>query len=419
MVTNLNPLGFLAAGRAQDAELLIGETERLVSALGPTSIDLKPAVDALNVAKALYEAQSYTKAVVQAKRAASLAMRLNDRFNAYLEAWKDLQSCRDELEALGFPTDSLETALALADKEVVHRVEEGGSMVPDYLGATARLEEAVQRARTLVADAKVSTREILLASLAVEALSDAQPREAPSWLATRLETLVEQATRELALGHVSAAYNVAREARTRADGARSESLRASEDLEMSAAILDGLGATGHAADALRTKVLATRGALAQGLSDATSALARTRLISEEVAAFAKEYPAARKGLDSAQEVYARLRHDGFCSYAVERALAAARRALDEGDWSGAHHEVGLASDCFARLWADQEKLGHAIAEIDERVGLLQGFRLPLLPEVEEVLTRAKAEVRSGHIAGAHEDVLLAKALMAQATRTGS
>lgn len=419
MFANLNPLGFLAAAKARDAELFIGETEQLLSALGPTSIDLKPALEALEAAKSLYAAESYAKALAQAKRAASLATSLNDRFNAYLATWKDLQTCRDELDALGFPADSLDDALARADKAVVRRVEEDGTTVPDYLGATELLEDAVREARGLVAQARATAHEILLASLALEALSDSQPTGAPNWLALRLEPLIEHATRELALGHVPEAQRLATEARTRADGARSGSARAWESLEMTAAILDGLAATGHAADALRARVVAAWSSLAQGLPDPASAHAVTHHISKDVAAFAREFPAARKDLDRAEEIYARLRQEGFCSYAVERALSAARRALDEGRWLVAREQVERASECYARLWEDQGRLERAITELDERVGLLRGFRLPLLPEVEEVLTRARAEVRSGHVAGAHEDVLLANALMTQATRTGS
>ncbi len=419
MLASLNPLGFIAAAKARDAELFIGETQQLVSALGPTNVDLKPAVEALEAAKSLYAAQSYSKALAQAKRAASLATSLNDRFNAYLAAWKDLQACRDELDALGFPADSLEDALARADKAVVHRVEEAGTAVPDYLGATEMLERAVREARGLVAQARSTAHEILLASLAVEALSEDDPMGATNWLGVRLEPLIERATRELALGHLPAAHRLATQARSRADRARAGSARALESLEMTTAILDGLAATGRAADALRARIAAARSSLAQGFPDSASALAATRKISEDVAAFAKDYPVAKKDLDRVEEIYARLRRDGFCSYPVDHALAAARRRLEEGEWSMAREHVEHASSCFARLWEDQEKLGRAIAEIDERVGMLKGFRLPLLPEVEEILARAKAEVRRGHVAGAREDVLLAKAVMALATQTGS
>ncbi len=419
MLANLNPLGFFAAAKARDAELFIGETEQLVSALGPTSVDLKPAVEALEAAKSLYAAESYSKALAQAKRAASLATSLNDRFTAYFAAWKDLQACRDELDALGFPADSLDDALDRADKAVVRRVEEAGTEVPDYLGATEMLKRAVREARGLVVQARSAAHEILLATLAVEALSDDQPKGATNWLMLRLEPMVERATRELALGHVTEARRLATHARTRADGARSKAARVWESLEMSAAILDGLAAGGRAADALRARIAAARGSLAKGFSDPASALAVTRQISEDVAAFAKDYPAAKRELDRVEEIYVRLRRDGFCSYAVDHALAAARRRLEDGEWSGAREQVERASGCFARLWEDQEKLGRAIAEIDERVGMLKGFRLPLLYEVEEILDRAKAEVRSGHVAGAREDVLLANTVMALATQTGS
>jgi tetratricopeptide (TPR) repeat protein len=419
MFANAHPLGFLAAAKALDAEHLIGQTEQLVMALGPSEADLKPAEEALAAAKALYAAQDYSKAIAGAKRAAALAVSLNERFSAYMAAWKVLQACMEELERLGFPTEGLEVALAAADREVVRQVEEGGTLVPNYLGATEELERATEEARTLVTRARETSHEIFLATLAVEALSDSPSTPAPSWLGTRLDRMVEQATRELALGHVPAASQIASETRARADDALAGAARTWELLDLAAAILDGLGAMGRVADALREKIESARGSLARGFLDRTTASVVAHRLSDEVASFAKHYPRARSILERAERVYARLQEDGFCSYDVDGALSEARRALEAGEWESVRQHVERASQSFLRLRTEQEALTQAIAEIDERVSLLKDCRLPLLPEVQEILDRAKEEVRSCRLSGAGEDLLLANSLMMQATRTGS
>ncbi len=419
MFDHVHPLAFLGAAKAHDAEFLIGQTERLVAALDPTETALKPAQEALNAAKALYAAQEYAKAVAQAERAATLAVSLNDRFTAYMAAWKDLQACRDELQEIGFPTEGLESALAAADKQVARPVGEAGAIVPDYLGATETLGRAMQDAHALVAQARETSREIFLATLAVEALSDSSARQAPSCTALRLERMVEQATRELALGHVAAAQVIASEARARADDAIAGAARAWERLDMVEAILDGLGAEGPLAARLQAKVAAARHALARGIPDRASAHTIVRNLSDETADLARHYPPSRRLLERADRVYASLRKDGFSSPELDAAFADARTALGNGAWSTVREKVAYVSEAFARLRSEQQALARAIGEVDERVALLTGFRLPLLPEVQETLNRAKEATRSGRIAAANNDLAVAGALMMQATRNGS
>ena len=419
MLDHVHPLAFLGAAKAHDAEFLIGQTERLVIALDPTETNLKPAQEALNAAKALYAAQDYAKAVAQAERAAALALSLNDRFTAYMAAWKDFQACRGELQEIGFPTEGLEAALDAADKRVARPVSEAGTIVPDYLGATETLARAMEGARALVAQARETSREIFLATLAVEALSDFPGRKAPSWMALRLEHMVEQATRELALGHLAAAHLIASEARARADDALAGAARAWERLDMVAAILDGLGAEGPLAASLAAKVAAAREGLARGIPDRASVHALARDLSDETAAFARHYPPARRLLEQADQAYASLRKEGFSSSDVEAALADARMALGNGAWAAVREKVAYTSGVFERLRSEQQALARAIGEIDERVGLLTGFHLPLLPEVQLVLSRAREAARSGRIAAANDELVVAGALMTQATRTGS
>ncbi len=394
-------------------------TEQIVTALQAGAVDLTPAQEALGVAKALHAHHDYSEAVAQAKRAETLAATLNDRFTRYMAAWKSMQACREELRAVGFPTDRLEAALAAADRETVHTVEEAGTLVPNYHGAAAMLEEATEEARALVSRAREASHEILTASLAVEALAEAGPTEAPTWLALRLEEMVEGATRDLALGNVSAARRIAAEVKVRAEDSLAGASRVGEILDMAASMLDGLGAEGPALDGLIRKVESAREALRRGTVDRETAAVAARRLSDEVAAYAGQYPRARRVLERAERVYADLQRQGFSSYEVERTLTRGRRALGVGEWTVVRDTVGRASESFLRLRRDQDALARSIADLDERVTLLKGFDLPLLSDIEEIVGRAKEEVRNGRLSGANEDLLLASLLMAQATRNGS
>jgi hypothetical protein len=390
-----------------------------VSALTPLQADIKPAAEALNAAKSLYAAQEYSKAVAQAIRAGALAVSLNDRFNAYMAAWKDLQECREELRALDFPTDALENALKIADKEVARRVQEDGAAVPNYLGATAMLERAAAAARELVGHAQATSREIFLATLAVEALSESQTAPVASPLTLRLEEMVEQATRELALGHLPAASKIASEVKARADGILAGAAHLYETLDLASAILDGLGADGPIVDELAEKIVAVREALDQKLLDRTTGLAVAQRVSGDIAAFAKHYPPARRLLEHADRLYAGLQVEGYRSVEVESTLAEARRALGAGDWTSLEESVQSASQAFVRLREERTVMQEAIHEVDDRVNVLKACRLRMLPEVEELLSHAKEEADHFRLSAAKAILLHANAILMQATLAGS
>lgn len=419
MLENLHPLGFLESHRALDAELLIGKADALVHTLGPTEVDLRPALEALSAAKALFAAEAYSKALAQARRAASLATSLNERFTNYMGAWKVIQDCREELERIGYPTDPLDTALASADRETVRQVEEGGTLVPNYLGATALLEQAAADARRLVALAREASHDVFLATLAVEALSDSPSRRMPSWLAVRLEGLVERATHELARGNAPEARRIAAEARIRADDARAGSTRAWEVLDLAAAMLDGLEAYGSLAEELSKKVDSTRTALSQGFLDRTTAIGVANRVSADVAAFAKRFPKLRGDLEQRELEVAVLRMEGFRSPLIEDALAQARDALGRGEWAIVADRLAGVATGMARDRSDRTRIARGIAEVEERAKLLEGFQLPMMPGVVELLGRAKSGLRGWRLSEAREDLDLANALMAEATRTGS
>lgn len=419
MFGNVHPLGVLGEAKAQDAEMLIGQTELLVTALSPLQADLQPATQALEVAKSLYAAQEYSKAVTQAIRAGALAVSLNDRFNAYMAAWKDLQACRDELVGLGFPTDALEDALGDADMEVARRVEEDGTTVPNYTGATAMLVQAVSEARSMVGRARATSREIFLATLAVESLSEAPSVQVSSPLTLRLEEMVEQASRELALGRLPTASKLASEAKVRADAILTGAAHVYETLDFAEAILDGLGAEGTIAEALAEKIDAAREALDRGLLDRTTGLAVAQQMSGEVASFAKHFPAARKVLEQAEHLYGVLYKEGYRSDEVESALGSARRDLGAGDWTGVRAVAGRATEAFVRLREERSKVLRAIREVAQQVNILKVCRLRMLPEVEQLLSHAREQADGFRLSAAKEVLDQACAVLTQATQAGS
>jgi hypothetical protein len=405
--------------RAQNVDRVIRMTEQLVSALDRSQADLAPARDALKVAKSLYTDHDYSEAVAQAKRAETLATSLNERFDAYVSAWKALQASRDELERLGFPTEDLERVVGAAEEVMMHRVDEDNTTVPDYVGATRLLEGAMQQVRETVDHARLASREILLASVAVEALSEFQADRTPSWLALRLEELVEQSTRELALGNVVAAQRLASEAKRRADEARAGDVRAKERLEQAAYTLEELSAAGPAVERLEEQLESTRTAFAKTILDATTTEVVVDRVSTEVAFFADHYSQACGLLDHAERVYAELQREGFFSYEVDAALVEARRVLGIGDWAGVTRNVRRATECFVRRRKEREALAESLADIHERVKLLEDVRLPLLPDIQDLLARASEEFQGGRFSGASEDLFLANVLMRHATRSGS
>src|SRR2546421_10090225 len=73
-------VGFLRSSKVRNAENAIGQLEGLVTVLWLTQADIKPAEEALQVAKQLFAGGQYAKAFHAAKRAESLAIMLDERF---------------------------------------------------------------------------------------------------------------------------------------------------------------------------------------------------------------------------------------------------------------------------------------------------------------------------------------------------
>lgn len=379
-------------------------------------MDLRPAQAALAAAKDLYEAHDYSKAGVQAKRASALAVTLNGRFTSYLASWREVQRLMEELRSIGYPIDAVEEALAAADTESARLVEEDGSELVNYVGATAILDRAARQARALVAAARKASRDIFLATLAVTALREPETPKTETWLAVRLDDLVMQATHELALGNLCEAVQLAEEARRHADSARGKATRAQRVLEEAEVVTEHVKAEGPVADRLEDRIGSIRDALVKGYVDSTTANLVADHVSNEAIVFADSYSRCRRVLEHAERVYARLQEEGFFSDSAEAALREARQALGTGDWTGVRENVRRASEAFVRRRRERALIAKAISDLEGRVMLLRDFRLPFLPDVEEILGWAKEEFESGRYSGANEDVLLANALMIQATR---
>lgn len=407
------------AWRAQNADRVLRMTEQLVSALGTGQADLAPAHAVLSAAKAHYLDRDYSEAVSQAKRAEALAATLNERFDAYMAAWKALQGCREELEGLGMSADAIADVLGAAERTLSRRVDEDGSPVPDYVGATELLERAAAEARESASRARFTSRQILLASIAVEAISAVPSQATPSWLGLRLEELIEQATHELALGHLAEAERLASEAKERAEEARTGRAREQECLEEAAASLKPLRAESPAAERFAERLESTQDALAKGLPDPASADLVVARLSSQVASFVDRYGHAQRLLEHAEKVYARLKDGGFASYEVDGALSEARHALGRGDWATVKESVCRATESFARRRRDRDALARSITDFRGQITRFRDVQLPMLPDLRELLARAEEEFQSGRFSGAKEDLLVANVLLRRSLGSGS
>lgn len=411
MFANADAPGFRGASRAHDVSRLIRYTERLVADLGLVPTDLERAREALHAAKVLFAAQNFSEAAAQAKRAGVLAVSLNDRFNAYVAAWRDLQTCIGELEGIGFPTDSFETSVREAERAMTRWVEEEGSLVPDYRGATAQLEKAAEKARTILIEARQSTREILLASLAIEALSEARSLPSLVSLIVSLEGTVEEATRELALGHASEAFQLASEARRRAEevlviGLPSRGLAAAID-ELSVDV----DAVSRAADAPEDGLAAVDQGVPRGRLQAT--------VWQQTPTFMEKVARTRQVLEHAEQIHAQLRAEGYALPDVDEALAEAHRAMETDDWERVRESLRRALRTVVTRRDERISVAREISELRERVTRLKDFHLPFLLDVEDVLERAREELRSGRPADAKDFLICAAELLSRATRSGS
>src|SRR6266699_2475351 len=352
--TKNSGVGFLKATKARHAEEAIGQSEGLVTVLRLTQADLKPAEDSIRIAKHLFDAHQYAKAFHAAKRAESLALSLDERFNGYTKAAKALRSRIEAMRHLGLVTDTIEGIVRRAEEKILAGAWENGTFVPNYLEARVLVERAEHEGRILQEKAERASNAIFTAELAIERLVETQGPPDPiafaNGVGAPLEAALQDATRELAVGNAQGAALIAR------------------DLEAKATFL------------------------------------RTR------------FGEATKGLADAEVLYSRLQREGFQSYDADVALRDARRAVREGNYARAKEHLERALQAFLRRTNAKQALAKAIVETQTRSKLLQGSGLTFLPDSQDVLGRAEREFAGGNYAGSSEDLRLATVLLDQATR---
>ena len=78
--------------------------------------------------------------------------------------------------------------------------------------------------------------------------------------------------------------------------------------------------------------------------------------------------------------------------------------------------VERAHGAFVRRRNAREALAKALAETQRRVELIHTVDFPMLPDVQEVLTRAEREFREGNYSGSSEDLQIATVLLAHASK---
>src|SRR2546422_9634695 len=101
-------VGFLKSSKVRNAEEAIGQSEGLLIVLRLTQADIKPAEDALQIAKRFFDSRQFSKAFNAAKKADSRAITLDERFGGYQKAAKGHQSRIDSIRRLVLRAEHLE-----------------------------------------------------------------------------------------------------------------------------------------------------------------------------------------------------------------------------------------------------------------------------------------------------------------------
>lgn len=414
-----NGVGILRSFRARHAEEAIQHSEGLVTVLRLSNVDLRPAEDALAVAKQLFGAHQFSRALNAARRAEALAISLDERFDGYQKAVNTLQIRVRDLQRLGLHTEELEAALGHAEETMVRGLWENGAFVPNYVEARVVLDRAAEEGRKLLIEANAASNQIFLAELAIEVLADVEGPRSPAAFAggaTRdLERALEETTRELALGHIDVAKRMASELATRAEKLRADYLESAKILRATEDRLTELRGEGIVTEHLEAQLTFARDMLERGII--TPALEMTRRLAEEAVALGQAHREAATGLADAEAIYAKLVREGFHSYEADAAIKDARRAVKEGSYGRALEHLQKAHAAFVRRRNAREALAKALEEAQKRVESMEEGQFPLLPDVREVLGRAEREFKQGNYSGSSEDLQIATVLLSRDTRS--
>jgi len=411
-------VGFLKSSKVRNAEEAIGQSEGLLTVLRLTQADIKPAEDALLIAKRFFDSNQFSKAFHAAKKAESLAITLDERFGGYQKAAKALQSRIDSMRRLGLRTEELETLLGRAEKKVLSGIWDSGAFVPNYLEARVFVERAEQEGRAFQERAEKASNSIFLAELAIESLGEMQGPADPERFAdgatSELEQSLHEATRQLALGDAEGATKVASEIDAKATLLKKLYVDTTKSFDATEAQMSYLRGEGVLTNGLEARHQDRARHGRERPHQAASAMA-TRLRSE-VEVIGNAYRKATTGIADAEVLYARLQREGFHSYEADVALRDTRRSIREGNYARAIEFLERALHAFGRRTNAREALGRAIEEARKRAEFLRGSGLTFLPDIQEVLTRAEREFHQGNFIGSSEDLRIATVLLDQVTR---
>jgi hypothetical protein len=417
---NESSAGLLRSSKARNAENAIGHLESLVTVLQLRLMqaDIKPAEDALEIAKQLFTGGEYAKAFHAAKRAESLAITLDERFGEYQTAANALRSRIQSMQRLGLRVDLLEAILARAEEKVLAGTWEDGRFVPNYVEARGLLERAEQEGGAFEHKAERASNGIFMAELAIESLGDlygpADPVAFSHGATSGLEGLLHDATKELALGNADGATEVARDIVARAEHLKERYADTVKSLDATEAQMTHLRGEGILTNGAEGEIQIAWETLGKGLIEPAAAMASR--VEGEVEAIASAYRKATLGLADAELLYSRLQSEGFQSYEAEVAIRDARRLIREANYARAVEHLERALHAFARRTNARASLAKAIETTRKRVQLLQGSGLTFLPDIQEVLTRAEREFQQGNFSGSSEDLRIATVLLGQASR---
>ena len=410
--------GFLRATKARHAEEAIGHSEGLVTVLRLTQADLKPAEEALTIAKQFFEMHHYSKAFQAAKRAEALAITLDERFSGYQKAAAVLKSRLAAMRRLGLRVDPLDAVLGQAEEKILSGVWENGAFVPNYLEARVLLEGAEQDGRGLQEKAERASNAIFMAEIAIEALANLKDLADPAAFArgatSDLERSLHNATRELALGNADAAAKIGADLEATATRRKAGYADTRNSLAETDTQLADLRGEGVLTQTLEGQLRIANETLAKGLIEPAAAMAGR--LGGEAKSLAELYRRAATGLSDAEILYSRLHREGFHSYEADAALRDARRAVREGSYARAVDHLERTLQAFARRTNARVALSQAIEETRTRVRLLQGSGLVFMPDIQEVLGRAEREFHQGNFTGSSEDLRIAVVLLDQVTR---
>jgi len=408
-------IGFLKATKARHAEEAIGHSEGLVTVLKLTQADLKPAEEALRIAKDLFISQDYVKALRAARRAESLAITLDERYSGYQKAEKALRSRIAEMLHLGLNTEHLEAMIGRAEEKILGGIWENGAFVPNYLEARVILERTEQEGRTLQDKAERASNGIFLAELSIEALVEtkgpADARVFARGAAWGLEENLHDATKELALGNAEGATLIAQEIERKATRLRSLYGEATQLLDDMESRFRDMRAEGVLTERVESQVKMARDMLAKGIIEPAASMAKR--LAGETKTLGESYETARTGLADAEILYARLTREGFHSYDADAAIRDTRTAMREGNYPRALEHLERAQMAFARRTNAREALAKALEETRTRMKMLQGAGVSFLPDIQEVLGRAEREFHNGNFSGSSEDLRIATVLLDQ------